>query len=107
MYELILGDEGTVVLQADAIKNCTPTRVTGWTFKVGSDPSVLEEHGTGQGRGQGERYGRRACQKNGEMTTGNHKVFNAGKLAERPKLETVEDLENVLVVAGYCNIQGR
>lgn len=36
MYELIL-NKGTLILQADAVKNCKPTRVTGWKFKVGPD----------------------------------------------------------------------
>ncbi|KAJ2891193.1 hypothetical protein MKZ38_000769 [Zalerion maritima] len=34
MCELIL-DEGTVMLQADVIKNCKPSRVTGWKFQAG------------------------------------------------------------------------
>ena len=33
MCELIL-DEGTVLLQADSIKNCQPTRVAGWKFEA-------------------------------------------------------------------------
>lgn len=34
MYELIL-DDGTVMLEADAIKNHNPTRVTRWKFDAG------------------------------------------------------------------------
>ncbi|KYK53953.1 hypothetical protein DCS_05902 [Drechmeria coniospora] len=81
MYELIL-NEGTVMLQEDAVKNCEPTRVTGWKFEAG--PS-----------------GPRACQSNethSTMTSGNHKVFNAGK--PLPKLKNVDDLKAALAVAG-------
>lgn len=81
MCELIL-DEGTVMLQADVIKNCKPSRVTGWKFQTGPG-------------------GPRVCQSNethAAMTSGNHKVFNAGK--PHPKLENVDDLKAALVGAG-------
>ncbi|KPM41501.1 hypothetical protein AK830_g5107 [Neonectria ditissima] len=81
MCELIL-DEGTVMLQANAIKNCEPTRVTGWKFEAGPG-------------------GPRVCQANethSKMTSGNHKVFNAGK--PHPKLENVDDLKAALAEAG-------
>ncbi|TPX09025.1 uncharacterized protein E0L32_001714 [Thyridium curvatum] len=81
MYELIL-DEGTVMLQEGAIKNCEPTRVTGWRFEAGPG-------------------GPRVCQANethAKMTSGNHKIFNAGK--PHPKLDNVDDLKAALVGAG-------
>lgn len=81
MYELIL-DDGTVMLQAGATKNCEPSRVTGWTFEAGPG-------------------GPRVCQSNethSKMTSGNHKVFNAGK--PHPKLENINDLKAALAEAG-------
>lgn len=73
MSELIL-DDGTVMIQTDAVKGCRPSRVTGWHF----------EHGP---------KGPRACQENethSAMEGGNHKVFNASK--PLPKLDNADDL---------------
>ncbi|KAK3402310.1 hypothetical protein B0T20DRAFT_136587 [Sordaria brevicollis] len=113
MYELILGDEGTVMLEADGIKNCKPTRVTGWKFEVGGGPIPKDSEagsdetgGAGDGQGQGQSqspfYGPKVCSRgetHAAMTSGNHKVFNSGML-KRARLEKVEDLERVLVEAG-------
>ncbi|KAK7416917.1 hypothetical protein QQZ08_011835 [Neonectria magnoliae] len=63
MSELILED-GTVMLDTLVIKGCTSYRITGWNFETA--------HGNP-----------RVCQSNethATMTSGNHKVFNAGNL---------------------------
>ncbi|KAI1756713.1 hypothetical protein F4782DRAFT_526391 [Xylaria castorea] len=81
MSELIL-DHGTVMLESSVVKNILPARITGWSFE-----SV---NGTPRG-----------CQANethSAMTSGNHKVFNAGK--PHPKLKNVEDLKAALDEAG-------
>ena len=81
MYELIL-DKGTVMLQEDTLKNCMASRVTGWRFETGPG-------------------GPRVCQANethAKMTTGNHKIFNAGK--PLPELESVDNLKAALSKAG-------
>ncbi|KAK3375783.1 hypothetical protein B0T24DRAFT_718300 [Lasiosphaeria ovina] len=80
MSELIL-DDSTIMLDTSLVKNCQPTRVTGWTF----------ESSNGQPR---------VCQPNkthASMTSGNHKVYNADK--PLPKLENVDDLKAALVEA--------
>lgn len=81
MSELIL-DQGTVILDSSYVRNTTPTRITGWKFE--------EANGNP-----------RACSANethAVMTSGNHKVFNAGK--PLPKLENAEDLKAALSMAG-------
>jgi hypothetical protein len=81
MSELIL-DQGTVMLDSSIVKNTVPTRITGWKFEsVDGNPRVCSANET-----------------NAQMTSGNHKVFNAGK--PLPKLENAEDLKGALVVAG-------
>ncbi|KAI1413029.1 hypothetical protein F5Y13DRAFT_40654 [Hypoxylon sp. FL1857] len=81
MSELIL-DEGTVMLDSSVIKGCSPSRVTGWKFEA--------EHGNARVRQANETHA--------TMTSGNHKVFNAGK--PHPKLDSVEDLKLALSGAG-------
>lgn len=81
MSELIL-DQGTIILDNSLIKNCEPTCITGWSFQS-CDGNL------------------RACMANethSKMTTGNPKVFNAGK--PLPKLENGEDLKAAFVEAG-------
>lgn len=81
MSELIL-ERGTVMLETAVIKNATPYWIAGWRFE------------SCDGK-------RRICQSNkthSGMTSGNHKVFNAGKPI--PKLENVNDLKTALVEAG-------
>ncbi|KAI1200081.1 hypothetical protein F5X97DRAFT_321834 [Nemania serpens] len=81
MSELIL-DHGTVMLDSSVVKNTIPTRITGWSFEsTNGTPRVCQSNETHSG-----------------MTSGNHKVFNAGK--PHPKLENVEDLKAALVEAG-------
>lgn len=81
LSELIL-DQGTVMLDSSCVKNTVPTRITGWRFELADgNPRVSSANET-----------------HAEMTSGNHKVFNAGK--PLPKLETVEDLKAALIVAG-------
>lgn len=81
MFELIL-DQGTIMLDNSLIKNCEPTRITGWAFEsCDGNPRTCMANET-----------------HSKMTTGNHKVFNAGK--PLPKLENVEDLKAALVEAG-------
>jgi len=81
MYELIL-DDGTIVLQADATKDCKLTRVTGWKFEEGP-------------------HGSRVCsgaQSYTAKTNGNHQLFTNGK--PKFKLEHIEDLKAALEIAG-------
>jgi hypothetical protein len=81
MSELIL-DQGTVMLDSSAVKNTKPTRITGWKFEsVNGKPRVCSANET-----------------HATMTSGNHKVFNAGK--PHPKLESAEDLKDALVSVG-------
>ncbi|KAG9229006.1 hypothetical protein BJ875DRAFT_524637 [Amylocarpus encephaloides] len=78
MWELIL-DQGTVMLDASVVRNCKPTRITGWRFEaVDGEPRVHESNET-----------------HAAMSSGNHKIFNAGK--PLPKLENVDDLKTSLV----------
>ena len=78
MWELVL-DQGTVMLDSAAVRGCSPTRITGWRFEVRhGQPCVCEANET-----------------HAEMTSGNHKVFNAGK--PQPKLSDVEDLKRALM----------
>lgn len=70
------------MLDSSCVKNTVPTRITGWRFELADgNPRVSSANET-----------------HAEMTSGNHKVFNAGK--PLPKLETVEDLKAALIVAG-------
>ncbi|KAK4199268.1 hypothetical protein QBC40DRAFT_228193 [Triangularia verruculosa] len=81
MFELIL-DQGTVMLDASIAKNIVPTRVTGWQFEsVDGNPRVCAHNETHAG-----------------MTSGNHKVYNAGK--PLPKLENIEQLKDALADVG-------
>lgn len=81
IWELIL-DQRTVMLDGQKVLGCTPSRITGWKFVVR----------------EGEP---RACASNethATMTSGSHKVFNAGK--PLPKLENVGDLKQGLADVG-------
>ncbi|KAL4934918.1 hypothetical protein BDV06DRAFT_144387 [Aspergillus oleicola] len=81
MSELIL-DQGTVMLDSSCVKNTRPSRITGWRFEsVNGNPRVCTANET-----------------HAEMTSGNHKVFNAGK--PLPRLENVEALKAALTMAG-------
>ena len=81
MQELIL-DQGTVMLDAAVVRGCSPTRITGWRFEArDGQPRVYQSNDT-----------------HSEMTSGNHKVFNAGK--PQPKLSDVDDLKKALVDVG-------
>jgi hypothetical protein len=71
-----------IMLDTSLVKNCEPTRVTGWSFDSSNGIP-------------------RACMANethSKMTSGNHKVFYADK--PLPKLENVEELKAALVEAG-------
>ena len=81
MWELIL-DKGIVMLDAAVVRGCSPTRVTGWRFEAwAGQPRVCQTNET-----------------HAEMTSGNHKVFNAGK--PQPKLSDIDDLKKALVDVG-------
>lgn len=81
MSELIL-DQGTVMLESTYVKNTLLTRDTGWKFEATDGrPRVCSANET-----------------HAVMTSGNHKVFNAGK--PLPKLENVDDLKDSLAIAG-------
>ncbi|MCJ1377782.1 hypothetical protein MMC17_000878 [Xylographa soralifera] len=81
MWELIL-DQGTVMLDAAVVRGCSPTRITGWRFETrDGQPRVCMTN-----------------EKHAKMNTGNHKVFNAGKL--QPKLSDVDDLKKALFDVG-------
>ena len=81
MSELIL-DQGTVMLDSSVVRNTEPTRVTGWHFEnQDGNPRTCT-----------------ASETHSKMTSGNHKVFNAGK--PLPKLENIEDLKSALTDAG-------
>ena len=74
------------MLDTSLVKNCEPTRVTGWLFDSSNgNPQVCIANET-----------------HSKMTTGNHEVFNAGK--PLPKLENVEELKTALVEAGVLLI---
>jgi hypothetical protein len=79
MWELIL-DQRTVMLDAAVVRGCSPTRITGWRFEARDDglPRVCQEN-----------------EEHAKMTSGNHKVFNAGK--PLPKLSDVDDLKKALI----------
>lgn len=80
MCELIL-DQGTVMLDAAAVRGCTATRVTGWRFEDrNGQPDVCASN-----------------ESHSKMTTGNHKVFNVGK--PQPRLSDVHDLKKALISA--------
>lgn len=81
MSELIL-DQATVMLETSVVKNAIPYRVTGWRFEsANGSPRVCSANETHAG-----------------LTSGNHKVFNAGK--PLPKLENVDDLKVALAQVG-------
>ncbi|PPJ52943.1 hypothetical protein CBER1_11654 [Cercospora berteroae] len=81
MIELIL-DQGTVMLESSQSHGVQSTRITGWRFEsVDGRPRVCAANET-----------------HSKMTSGSHKVFNAGK--PLPKLENVEDLKNALLDVG-------
>ncbi|OJD13764.1 hypothetical protein AJ78_05814 [Emergomyces pasteurianus Ep9510] len=81
MSELIL-DQGTVMLDSSCVKNTEPTRITGWRFEsVNGNPRVCSANET-----------------RAQMTSGCHKIFNAGK--PLPKLDNVEDLKAALTGCG-------
>jgi hypothetical protein len=81
MRELIL-TQRTVMLDAAVVRGCSPTRITGWRFEArDGQPRVCQANET-----------------HSEMTSGNHKVFNAGK--PQPKLSDVDDLKEALVNVG-------
>ena len=78
MWELVL-DHGTVMLDAAVVRDCSPTRITGWRFEVrDGQPRVCQSNET-----------------HAEMTSGSHKVFNAGK--PQPKLGDASDLKKALI----------
>lgn len=81
MMELVI-DEGTVMIELDAVKNTVPTRQTGWMFEaIGGNPRVCQANET-----------------HAKMNSGNHKVYNAGK--PFPILEDIADLKAALADAG-------
>ncbi|KAG5794645.1 hypothetical protein H9Q69_006316 [Fusarium xylarioides] len=81
MPEVIL-DQWTGMLDSSVVKGCVSTRITGWGFDmVDGNPRV-----------------RQSNERHAEMTSGNHKVFNAGK--PLPKLDNVDDLKSTLTEAG-------
>lgn len=81
MSELIL-EQATVMLDSSIVKNAVTSRITGWRFKsINGSPRVCTS---------GEVHSK--------MTSGNHKVFNAGK--PLPKLDNVEELKVALTEAG-------
>jgi hypothetical protein len=78
IWELIL-DQGTAMLDAAVERRCLPTRIIGWRFKTrGGQPRVCQANET-----------------HSKMTSGNNKVFNAGK--PLPKLNDVGDLKKALI----------
>jgi hypothetical protein len=78
MWELIL-NQGTVMLDAAVVRGCLLTWITGWRFEARDrQPRVCQ-----------------ANESHAEMTSGNHKVFNARK--PQPKLSNVDDLKKALV----------
>jgi hypothetical protein len=81
MWELIL-DHGTVMLDASKVQGCVPTRITGWKFEVrDGEPRTCASNET-----------------HAAMTSGNHKVFKAGK--PEPKLDNVDELKKALANVG-------
>lgn len=84
MLELVL-PEGTVMLDVSNVNGCVPTRQTGWKFEVEN----------------GELRGCKANESHAQNGT-EHKVFNEG--APYPRMETLQDLKNVLAKAGILSV---
>lgn len=84
MLELVL-PQGTVMLDVSNVNGCVPTRQTGWKFEVEN----------------GELRGCKANESHAQNGT-EHKVFNEG--APYPKMETLQDLKNVLAKAGILSV---
>lgn len=84
MLELVL-PEGTVMLDVSNVNGCVPTRQTGWKFEVEN----------------GELRGCKANESHAQNGT-EHKVFNEG--APYPRMETLQDLKNVLEKAGILSV---
>ncbi|KAK0740644.1 hypothetical protein B0T18DRAFT_213528 [Schizothecium vesticola] len=80
MLELVL-PQGTVMLDVSNANGCVPTRQTGWKFEVEN----------------GEVRVYQANEVHGQTRTG-HEVYNKGD--PHPRLETLQDLEDVLAKAG-------
>lgn len=76
MFELIL-DEGTVMLDTAAARNCTTYRQTGWMFELQNGQPLV----------------RVAGEKHALLTNGNHKVFFP---KNPPKLDSVANLKEAL-----------
>lgn len=84
MWELILY-QGTVMLDAGVVRGCSPTRLTGWRFEArNGQPRVCQANET-----------------HSELTSGNRKVFNAGK--PQPKISDVDDLKQALMDVGVTD----
>jgi len=80
MFELIL-DQGTIMLDKTAVRGCSASRQTGWTFELkDGEPRVCAANET-----------------HAKKTSGNHQVFNAGK--PQPILASVADLKKALMTA--------
>jgi hypothetical protein len=79
MWELIL-DQGTVMLDVAIVRGCSPARITSWRFEARDRQLRVYQ----------------ANETHSEMTSGNHKVFNARK----PKLSDIDDLKKALVDVG-------
>ncbi|KAJ5469222.1 hypothetical protein N7539_008840 [Penicillium diatomitis] len=74
--------KGIVMLESTFVKNTVPTSIAVWKFEVrGGRPRVCSANET-----------------HAVMTSGNHKLFNAGK--PLPKLDSVDDLKAALAVVG-------
>lgn len=84
MLELVL-PEGTVMLDVSNVNGCVPTRQTGWKFEV--------ENGELRGCKVNESHAQNGTE---------HKVFNEG--APYPRMETLQDLKNVLAKAGILSV---
>ena len=70
------------MLGTSLVKNCQSTRVTSWKFESSNaQPRVCQANET-----------------HSKMTSGNHRVFNAGK--PLPKLENVDNPKAALIEAG-------
>ncbi len=83
MLELVL-PQGTVMLDVSNVSGCVLTRQTGWKFEVEN----------------GELRGCLANESHAQTGT-EHKVFNEG--APYPRMETLQDLEDVLAKAGILS----
>ncbi len=80
MLELIL-PQATVMLRTSDVSGCTSTRQTGWKFETElGQPRVCQAN---------ESHGQKA-------TT--HEIYNKGDA--HPRVETYQDLKNVLVQVG-------